>query len=98
MKYTLFHTIGKSTFTTEEVRGFFRLFWRVAIIQGGKEKDKARQGVFLTPLNPFGKNPEEEKPNFDYTVPQKAPYETRWKHNQNAVYWDRLKKAQDQGL
>ena len=67
------------------------------IIRGGKEKDKARQAVFLTPLNPFGKDPEEDKPHSDYTVPQKAPYETTWKRNQDAVYWVRLKKAQDQG-
>ena len=34
----LFHTIGKSTFTTEEVRAFFSLFWLVCgIILGGKE-------------------------------------------------------------
>ena len=35
------------------------------------DKDKARQAVFLTPLNPFGKDPEEKKPHFDYTVHQK---------------------------
>ena len=35
---------------------------------------------------------------FDYTIPQKVPYETRWKHNQDAVYWERLSKVQDQGL
>ena len=68
------------------------------IIQGGKEEDKARQAVFLTPLNPFGKDPEEEKPHPDYTVPEKAPYETRWKRKQDAVYWARLKEVQDQGL
>ena len=67
-------------------------------ILGGKEEDKAGQAVFLTPLNPFGKDAEEEKPHSAYTVPQKVPCETRWKRNQDAVYWERLKKAQDQGL
>ena len=68
------------------------------IVLGGKEKDKARQGVFLTPLNSFGKDPEEEKPHCYYAVPQKVPYEIFRKHNQNAVNWVRLSKAQDQGL
>ena len=63
-------------------------------ITGGK----ARQAVFLTPLNPFGKDPEEEKRHSDYTVLQKAPCETKWKRNQDAVYWVRLKEAQDQRL
>ena len=45
---------------------------------GGKEEDKARQAVCLTPLNPFGRDIEEEKP-----------------HSQDAVYWVRLKEAQD---
>ena len=61
------------------------------------EEDKARQAVFLTPLNPFGKELEEENPHFDYTVSQKAPDETKWKRNQDALFWVRLKEAQDQG-
>ena len=52
------------------------------MIPGGKEEDKARQAVFLTPVNLCGKDPLEEKPHSDYTVPQKAPYETKWKRNQ----------------
>ena len=76
----------------------FQSILESGIITGVKEKDKARQAVFLTPLNPFGKDPEDEKPHLDYTVPQKAPYETKWKRNQDAVYWVRLKKARDQGL
>ena len=31
------------------------------IIPGGKENDKARQAVLLTPLNPFGNDPDNEK-------------------------------------
>ena len=41
------HTIGRSTFTTKEVRGFFSLFWS-GVFPGEKEKDKTRQAVFLT--------------------------------------------------
>ena len=55
-------------------------------MMGRKENDRARQAVFLTPLNPLGNDPEEEKPHF----------ETRWKRNQDAVYWVRLSNAQYQ--
>ena len=65
---------------------------------GGKEEDKARHAVFLTPTNLSGDVLEEEKPDDDFTVPQKAPHVTKWKYDQNAVYWVRLSKAQDQGL
>ena len=66
------------------------------LIPGGKEKDKACQAFFLTPTNLFGNDPEEEEPHDEYTVPQKVPFVTRWKHDQNAVFWVRLSKAQDQ--
>ena len=65
---------------------------------GGKEEDKARHAVFLTPTNLSGDVLEEEKPDDDFTVPQKAPHVTKWKYDQNAVFWVRLSKAQDQGL
>ena len=68
------------------------------IILEREKKDRTPQAVFLTPLNPFGKDPEEEKPHFDYTVPQKVPCETPWKYDQDAVKWVRLSKVQDQGL
>ena len=55
------------------------------IFPGGKENDKARQSVFLTPLIPFGSDPGEEEPHFDHTVPQKVHYETYWRRNQDAV-------------
>ena len=67
------------------------------LIPGGKEKEKTRQAVFLTPTNPLGNDPEEE-PHDDYTVPQKILYVTRWKHDKNAENCVRLSKAQDQGL
>ena len=41
-------------------------------IPGRKENDKDRQGVFFTTLDPFGNNPDEEKPHDDCTVPQKS--------------------------
>ena len=68
------------------------------LIPGGKENNKARQAVFFTPLDPFGDNPDEERPHDDYTIPQKVLYKTYWKHNQDAADWINLSKAQDQGL
>ena len=65
---------------------------------GRKEIDRARQAVFYTPPNPSGNDPDEKKPHDDYTVPQKVHYETYWKHNQDAVYWIKLSRAQDQAL
>ena len=35
------------------------------LIPGGKEKDRARQALFLTPTNHFGDDPEEEEPRDD---------------------------------
>ena len=84
---------GRNTSTTEEARGFFHSILASGKIPGGKDKHRARQAVFVSPLNPFGKDPEEEKPHFDFTVPQKVPYETRWKHYQDAVCWVRLSKT-----
>ena len=68
------------------------------IIPGGKENDRDRQAIFFTPLNPFGNDPEEEEPHFDCTVPQKVHHQTYWKRNQDAEYWIKLSRAQDQGL
>ena len=68
------------------------------LIPRRKEKDKARQAVFLTPMNLFGHDPEEEEPHDEFSVPQKVPCVTRWKHDQDAVFWIRLSKAQDQEL
>ena len=67
-----------------------------AFIPGGKGKHEARQAVFLTPTNHFGDDFEEEKSDDDSTIPQKASYVTRWRHNQDALYWVRLQRAQDQ--
>ena len=51
-------------------------------ILGGKERDTARQAVFLIPTNPFGNDPEEQRAHEDLTVPQKALYITSWKPTQ----------------
>ena len=63
-----------------------------------RKNDNSRQPVFFTPLDPFGNNPDEEKTHDDYTIPHKVHYKTYWKHNQVAVYWIKLSRAQDQGL
>ena len=63
-----------------------------------RNDSQTRQAVFLTPTNLFGDDLEEEEPHDNFTVPQKASYVTKWKYEQNAVYWIRLSKAQDQGL
>ena len=54
------------------------------LIPGGEENDKARQAVFFTLLNPFGENP--------------GHYHSHGKRKQDAVYWIKLSRAQDQGL
>ena len=68
------------------------------LIPGGNEKDKARQAVFLTPLNPFGHDPEEE-PHFDCTVPQRVSCVTPVGNTtkMQCTGYD-YQKAQDQGL
>ena len=53
---------------------------------------------FFTLLNPFGNDPDEEELHFDCTVSQKVHYQTYWKRNQDAVFWRKLSRAQDQGL
>ena len=67
------------------------------LIPGEKQRDRARQTVFFTPLNPFGNDPDEDA-LMVVTVPQKVPYKNRRKRNQDAACWIKLKRAQDQGL
>ena len=38
------------------------------------------------------------EPSDDYTIPQKVHYHSHWKRNQDAVNWEKLSRAQDQGL
>ena len=77
--------------------GILNSFLAIGIIPGGKENDKARQAVFFTHLNPFGNDLDEEKTHDDQPVPQKVHYQTYWKRNEEAVYWIKLSRAQDQG-
>ena len=94
IKYTPILYVWKKYLYHRGSQWIFQSVLGSGIITGGKEEeDKARQAVFLTPLNPFGRDPEEEKPNSVYTVPQKAPCETKRKRNQDAVYWVRMKEA-----
>ena len=53
--------------------------------------------MFFSPLNPCGQD-EEEPVHDDMTVPRKFHYCSKWRHDQDAVYWIKLKKAQDLGL
>ena len=94
----LFPTIGRNTSTTEEFRGIFNPFWGVDWFWEDKRNTETRQSVFCTALNPFGQETEEELRSLDYTVPQKQYNETHWKRNQDAVYWIKLSRAQDQGF
>ena len=70
------------------------------LIPGEKESDKGRQTVFFTPLNPFGGDSDEEEPRDDCAAQflGKVHCHSHWKRNQDAVYWIKLSRAQDQGL
>ena len=68
------------------------------LVPRGKEKDKAREAVFLTPTNPFGNGLVEEEPRDYFAVRPKAFYVANEKDNQNAVHWERSSKAKDQRL
>ena len=100
MEFTLIPYNWKEYVFHRDLHGVPNLFFVSGQIPGGKESDKARQGVFFTLLDPFGNKPDEEKPHDDYTVPQKVHKncKTFWKHNQHAVSWMILSRAQDQGL
>ena len=92
--------IGRNTYTKEDLWNFQSILVP-RLIPGGKEKDKARQAVFFfvkLMFFFFGDDSEEDESYDDFTVPQKASYVTKLKYYQNAVYWVRWSKAQDQGL
>ena len=52
----------------------------------------------MTPLDPFGDNPDEEEPGDDLSKPRKVHYHSKWKNTQDAVNWVNLARAQDKGL
>ena len=68
------------------------------LIAGGQETKEGRRTIFFTPLNPFGKDEEEEAVHGDLSVPKKLHYSSNWTHDQDAVYWAKLFRAQDQEL
>ena len=53
----LFHTSGRSISFHRGILWTCQSNLGSGMIPGGKENDKARQAVFFTPLNPFGKRP-----------------------------------------
>ena len=57
---------------------------RSGLVAGGREGKQGRQTIFFPPLNPLGPDPDEEKLS-----------ESKWKTNQDAVYWLYLALAQD---
>ena len=60
------------------------------------EKAKKEETIFVTPLNSFGDNPDEE-PSDDLSKPRKAHYHSKWKPRQDAVCCINLARAQDKG-
>ena len=77
-KRTTFDGSCKNSTRLEEIHIPQALSWNFqsilgkGLLPGGKEKDKARQAVFLTPTSPFADDPEEEEPHDDFRVPRKA--------------------------
>ena len=93
-----FHTKGKTCCSTEDVRTTCNRSSGQGLIAGGPGSKQGRHTIFFTPLNPFGPNPDEEKFSDDLSKPRKVHYESKWKTNQDAVYWISLARAQDKGL
>ena len=56
------------------------------LVAGRKQSREGVQTVFFSPLNPCGQ------------VPRKFHYCSKWRHDQDAAYWIKLKRAQDWGL
>ena len=70
----------------------------IGLIAGAKERKEGRQTIFFTPLNSFGKNPDEEETSDDIPLLRKVHYHSNWKHDQDAAYRIKLSCAQNQGL
>ena len=72
-------------FITEVVLSAFNLSWRMDWLRVDMRASKDdRLTVFFTPLNPFGRDSDEEEPRDDNTIPQKA-HHSHWKRHQDAV-------------
>ena len=64
--------------------------------RGGKDAKQGRQIVSFTSVDPMSESQKDEP--HDVTKPRQVPYRTRWKVNQDAVYWINLTSAQEKGL
>ena len=95
----LFRTNGREYIFHIGISWNFQSVLGSGMIPGGKENDRARQAVFFTLLNPFGNDPGEEKPHFDYIfLIWYIIKQTNWKRNQDAINWIKLSRAQNRGL
>ena len=68
------------------------------LIAGGKQSKEGRHSIIFTLPNPFPENPDEFAPSDDFTIHKKVHYHSNMKHDQNAVRWVKLSRAQGQGL
>ena len=57
------------------------------LIPGGHGGDKGGQTIFITPLNPFGEDYDEEESREDDSIPHEVHYHSSWKRNQDADLW-----------
>ena len=103
------HSIGinESCITTVQLERIYLPHWfnqhsvtQTGLAAGGKEIKEGRQTVLFPPLDPFGSDAheEEEEPSEDCSEPSKVHHQSRWRREQNAVYWEKLSRAQDHGL
>ena len=86
----------KNAFVTEVVFFSNQSTLESGLIPGGRGSDKKRQTVFFT-LNPFDGDSDEEEPCEDWIL-KKVHYHSYWKRDQDAVWWIKLSRTQDQRL
>ena len=58
----------------------------------GKQSREGRQTVFFSPLNPLGQDDEEESIHNDMTIPRKFHHCSKWRHDQDGVYWVKMER------
>ena len=97
MGHTLIPYNWKEYFFTGVVLPASNLSLRTDSFQVDRKAREGRQTLFFTLVNPFGRDSDEEEPRDDCTIPQKVRCYSHWKRNQDAVYWVKLSRAQDQG-
>ena len=64
----------------------------------GKEPNEGRQTIFFTPLDLFHSDANEPDSITDLKKPRTVQYQSHWRLEQDAVYWNHLSTAQDAGL